>query len=176
MKHAILAIMVWALSLGVAASQDVAPLVHTGVIEASIADVWRAFATSEGMREWVAPHAAIELRLGGARRVNYNAKGRLGDPETIESTVLAYEPLRMLATRVAKPPAGFPFPRAVLQMWSILYLDAIGLRNTRVRVVTLGFDATEESQKMRAFFERGNAAELAKLQKYFAEKPVTKLE
>jgi uncharacterized protein YndB with AHSA1/START domain len=176
MKQAILAIVVWALSFGTAAGQNLAPLVHTGVIEASIADVWRAFATSEGMREWMTPHAEIELRLGGVRRANYNAHGRLGDPDTIESTVLAYEPLRMLATRVAKPPAGFPFPRAVLQMWSVLYLDPIGIRNTRVRVVTLGFDTTEESQKMRAFFERGNAAELAKLQKFFAEKPVTKSE
>ena len=179
MRGAVVAVVVvgWSLmAAGTARAQDVSPLVQTGVIEASIADVWHAWTTSEGLRAWVAPHAEIDLRLGGTMRTNYNAKGRLGDADTIENTVLAYEPLRMLSMRVAKPPAGFPFPNAIQKMWSILYLDPIGIRNTRVRTVTLGFDASEESQKMRAFFQRGNAAELAKLQKYFAEKPVTKLE
>jgi uncharacterized protein YndB with AHSA1/START domain len=176
MRPVIFATVMWSLAAGAAGAQDVSPLVHTGVIEASIADVWRVWTTSDGLREWIAPHAEIDLRLGGFMRTNYNAKGRLGDPGTIENTVLAYEPMRMLAMRVAKPPAGFPFPNAVQKMWSILYLDPIGIRNTRVRAVTLGFDASEESQKMRAFFQRGNTAELAKLQKYFAEKPATKLE
>jgi hypothetical protein len=38
-------------------------------------------------------------------------------------------------------------------------------------VVSLGFGNDEESKNMRAFFDRGNAWTLKKLQEHFASKP-----
>jgi hypothetical protein len=74
-----------------------------------------------------------------------------------------YDPERMLSIKVTKFPEGFPFPNAVRGMWPVIYFEAVSPRTTRVRIVGLGFGDDEESRKMRAFFDRGNAFTLKKL-------------
>lgn len=154
---------------GGAAAQNVSPIVSEGIIEAPLDAVWAAWTTSEGLRSWLAPHAEIDLRVGGVMRTNYSAQGVLGDPQTIENTVLSFDPKTMLSIKVAKTPAGFPFPNAIQQMWTVLYFEETGPRRTQVRVVSLGFRPDEESQKMRAFFDRGNAVTMQQLQRHFSE-------
>ena len=39
------------------------------------------------------------------------ANGTIGDSNTIENTILAYDPLRMLALKASKFPAGFPYTK-----------------------------------------------------------------
>src|SRR5690349_5860849 len=86
-----------------ALAADAEPIVAEAVVDAPIAAVWNAWTTADGLRAWLAPHADIDLRVGGLMRSNYNAQGRLGDEGTIENRVLAYEPQRMLAIQVARP-------------------------------------------------------------------------
>ena len=74
----------------------------------------------------------------------------------------------MLAIQVSKVPAGFPFPNAILRMWTVIYFEPVGADRTRIREVSLGFGPDEESQKMRQFFDRGNSVTLTALQKRFA--------
>ena len=155
---------------GTVNAQDSGPVVHEGFVEAPLERVWGAFTTSDGLRAWLAPHAEIDLRVGGLMRTNYSAQGQLGDPQTIENTVLSFEPGRMLSIRVSRPPSNFPFPNAVLRMWTVVYFEASGPARTKVREVSLGFGADEESQRMRAFFSAGNATTLAQLQRHFAAK------
>ena len=102
-------------------------------------------------------------------RTNYNAQGALGDAQTIENAILSFEPGRLLSIRAVKNPENFPFPVAIREMWTVLYFEPAGDGRTKVRVVGLGFNATEESQKMRAFFERGNATTLEQLRQHFAK-------
>lgn len=104
-------------------------------------------------------------------RTNYSARGSLGDPQTIENTVLSFDPKRMLSIQVSGIPAGFPFPGAIRHMWTVVYLDPVGADRTRVRVVGLGFRPDAESRRMRAFFERGNAVTLQQLQRRFPATP-----
>jgi len=169
MRAASIVLLVVALWGGRVAAQDVSPLVHDAVIAAPAADVWAAFTTGEGLRSWMAPHAEIDLRLGGLMRSNYNAGAPLADAGTISNRILAFEPGRMLALQVADPPRGFPFPTAIQQMWTVLYFEPLDARRTRVRSVALGFGPGEEAQQMRAFFQQGNAATLAQLQKRFMQ-------
>jgi hypothetical protein len=56
-------------------------------------------------------------------------------------------------------------------MWTVLYFEPDGASRTRLRVVGLGFGPDEESQKMRAFFEKGNEFTLKQLQAHFSKKP-----
>ncbi|MCA9296728.1 MAG: SRPBCC domain-containing protein, partial [Phycisphaerales bacterium] len=77
------------------------------VVAGSVGDVWKLFATSDGLRSWVAPLAEVDLRIGGSWRTNYNPDGVLGDDSTIESTILCYEPERMLCLQNTKAPKGF---------------------------------------------------------------------
>lgn len=150
-------------------AQDVSPISHEGIVEASLDRVWSSFTTSEGLRAWLAPHAEIELKVGGLMRTNYNAQGQLGDAGTIDNVILSFEPQRMLSIKVAKPPADFPFPNAVREMWTVLYFSPAGPNRTNVREVTLGFGPDPESQRMRAFFNHGNASTLNQLQRHFSK-------
>lgn len=136
-----------------------------------MAAVWSAFTTGEGLRTWLAPHAEFDLRLGGLMRSNYNPQGQLGDPGTIENRVLAYEPERMLAIQIHRTPQGFPFPNAGPRMWTVISFTAIDTQTTEVRSASQGFDASDESQRMRTFFERGNAYTLQALQRRFDPQP-----
>ena len=158
-----------ALLSGRADAQNTAPIVSETVVAAPVDAVWAAWTTSEGLRSWMAPHVTIDLRVGGLMRANYNAQGTLGDPQTIENIVLSFEPGRMLSIRVVKCPATFPFPNTIGEMWTVLYFEPVAADRTKLRVVGLGFTASEESQRMRAFFERGNATTLEQLRQHFSK-------
>ena len=144
-------------------AQDVSPVVSEGIIDASVETVWDAWTTDEGLRSWLAPHASMDLRIGGLMRTNYDPAGALGDAQTIENTILSFDHGRMLSIKVAKTPAGFPFERAIERMWTVIYFEPFDSEQTRLRVISLGFDTDEESQRMRAFFEQGNAATIEPL-------------
>jgi uncharacterized protein YndB with AHSA1/START domain len=169
MKQVMLAAAVVLVMIGNVRAQDVSPIVLEGIVEAPLDEVWAAWATSEGLRSWMAPHADVDFRIGGLMRANYNATGTLGDGQTIENTILSFEPRRMISIKVAKPPDGFPFPNAIRRMWSVIYFAEAGPARTHVRAVSLGFDVDDESQKMRAFFAQGNDTTLKRLQNRFAK-------
>lgn len=155
----------------VQAAEGGAPLVHEGIVEAELPEVWAAFTTKEGVESWMAPHAEVTLEIGGSMRTVYDPKAKVGDPSTIENTYLCFDPMRMLAFHVTRFPEGFPFPNAVKRMWTVIYFDRAEPGKTRIRIVGLGFTQDEESQKMRKFFEAGNAQTLKELQQRFAPKP-----
>ena len=150
-------------------AQSVAPLVHEGTINAPVEKVWDAWATSEGLRSWLAPHAEIDFRIAGLMRANYNPDGTLGDGQTIENTILSYDPQKMISIRVSKAPDDFPFPGAIFDMWTIIYFDSDGPERTKVRIVANGFSTGEESQAMRAFFDQGNEITLREMQERIGE-------
>ena len=165
----VLALVLAAASLPAVGAEET-PLVHEGIVAASVAEVWGAFTTKEGLESWMVAHSEIELKVGGRMRTHYDPQGKLGDSKTIENTIICYDPRRMLSIKVSKPPEDFPFANAVKTMWTVIYFEADSPQTTRVRIVGLGFGDDEESQKMRAFFDRGNAFTLKKLQERFAPK------
>jgi uncharacterized protein YndB with AHSA1/START domain len=140
------------------------------VIAASVADAWKAYTTKEGLEAWCVAHAEIDVRIGGLMRTHYDPAGKLGDEKTIENEILSFDPGRMLSIKVKKTPAGFPFPKAIKSMWTVLYFEDAGEGKTRVTCRSFGFGADEESQKMRSFFEGGNAHTLAQLKKHLTAK------
>lgn len=142
-------------------------IVTEGVVGAPVTAVWNAWATTAGLKSWLAPHADIDLRIDGIMRANYDPKGTLGDAGTNENKVLAYEPERMFSIKVTKAPEKFPFRSRIGDMWTVLYFQPTLEGKTTVRIVGMGFGKDEESQKMKAFFEQGNAYALAQLQKRF---------
>lgn len=143
-------------------------MISEGLVDAPAEVVWTAWTTDEGLKSWLAPHVSMDLRVGGLMRTNYNVAGVLGDAQTIENAILSFEPQRMLSIKVTKIPEKFPFARAVQDMWTVMYFEPKGESQTKVRIVGLGFGPDEESQRMRAFFERGNADTIEQLRKKFS--------
>ena len=144
-------------------------IVTEGVVAAPVTTVWTAWTTTTGLKSWLAPNVDIDLRLDGLMRTNYDPKGSLGDPGTIENRVLSFEPEKMLSIRVAKAPDKFPFRTKIGEMWTVLYFEPTSDGKTLLRIVELGFGSDEESQRMKDYFKRGNAFTLSQLQKRFAQ-------
>jgi uncharacterized protein YndB with AHSA1/START domain len=138
-----------------------------GIVDAPVAAVWNAWTTGEGLASWLAPQADIELRVDGRMRVIADARGSLDGPAAIENRVLSFEPQRMLSIRVSRAPSDFPFRSRVGEMWTVLSFAATADGRTLLRIVGLGFAADEEAQRMRRFFQAGNAHTLLQLQKRF---------
>jgi len=138
-----------------AAAWAVEPQVTEGFVNAPVAEVWRIFTTSEGYLATGAAQADVRLAMGGEIRSHYDAKGTLGDAETIVNEILAYEPERMLAIRIKQAPASFPHRDAVAGTWTVIYFAPAG-EMTQVRIVGLGYNDSPASQAMRKFFAEGN--------------------
>jgi uncharacterized protein YndB with AHSA1/START domain len=143
------------------------PLVHEAIIHAPVQEVWRLFTTAEGMQSWMVARADIDLRIGGLMSTRYAGDGPLGDDKTIVNRILSFEPERMLSIQVTRPPADFRWKNAVKSMWTVMYFRPMEPGTTSVRIVGLGFDSSEESRQMRAFFAEGNAWTLEQLRKRF---------
>ncbi len=165
----LLTITLWSLP-NASRAQDEKPLVHEGIVNAPLDQVWAAFTTKTGLESWMVAHAEIDLKIGGKMKARYDPKGAVDDSKAIENTILSYEPIRMFSFKVTKAPQGFPFPNAITNMWTVVYFEPQNGKATRVRGVSLGFGDDEESRKMREFFNRGNAITLERLQKRFAAK------
>jgi len=141
-----------------------------GIIDAPLDAVWNAFATKEGQEAWNVAHAEIDLKIGGKMLTHYNPSGKIGDPNTIENVILAFEPKKMLTIKVGNPPEKFPFKEAIKHVWHVVYFEEVGPQRTRMRVVGLGYSADDESKQLRAFFEKGNGYTLKKLQEHLEKK------
>jgi uncharacterized protein YndB with AHSA1/START domain len=114
--------------------------------------------------------ASVDLRVGGRILSHYDAAGRLGDDGTIENTILAFEPERMLALKATKAPKRFPFPPEVMERtWSVLAFTDLGDGRTRLSLRGHGYGTDEASRNMRAFFEKGNAWTLQHLAAHLAK-------
>jgi len=152
---------------GPKADEDLTRVVVEGDVAAPAEEVWTAFVTKEGMESWNVAYAEVDLQIGGTLRTHYDPKGKLGDAKTIEQTILAYDPGRMLAIRVSKAPEGFLHPEVFAKVWTVVYIDPAGASKPRVRVATQGFGTDEASQAVRKHFVWGNDVTLKKLQKRF---------
>lgn len=151
-------------------AQDDQRVVDEFEIDASVDDVWKAFTTNEGVQSWVAPLADVDLRIGGKWRANYNEDGKLGDESTIENTILCFDPKRMISLKATGFPEGFQFAEAAKETWSIFYFSELPDQRTKITIVGLGYNDSEQSQKMRAFFKPANQYSMSQLKAALTQK------
>ena len=151
---------------GAAHAADEPSFVNEGVIPAPVDEVWKVFATSEGYKALGPALAEVDLRVGGAIRSRYRADGVLGDAETIENVIVDYRAPVMMAIRIQKPPASFPFKEAWKSTWTVLTLTPTE-DGTHLRAASYGYGTDEESVAMRRFFEAGNQQTIDTLRRHF---------
>jgi uncharacterized protein YndB with AHSA1/START domain len=148
-------------------AQSAPSFVNEGTINASLAAVWNVWTTGEGYKLLGVALADVDLRVGGLIRSRYSAAGVLGDDETIENRILAFEPQRMIAIRIERTPKSFPFKDAWKKTWTVVTLTDLGGSRTHIRIASMGYGTDAESMAMRKFFEAGNAETIETLQKHF---------
>lgn len=138
---------------------------HEAMVEAPIAEVWKAISTAEGWKGWAVP---VAWQQGDILETSYSADARPGDASTIRQHILVRVPERMMVFRTVKAPARFPDFETYAKVTSIFELEPVGPRRTRVRLTGAGYAASDAGRRLRTFFEGGNRSSLEALQRSFA--------
>lgn len=162
--------LVCAMSLGGAAPAQTAERTQSceAIIDAPVERVWAALTTEAGIEAWMVPVTSIDLRIGGQWRTSYNPSSNLHDDDTIIHTILAYEPMRMIALKTTPPPSagdlfgGVDFSR----LWGVYRLEPVDAGSTRITVTGLGYGQGEAWDRVYRFFEANNPLVLNELARY----------
>jgi uncharacterized protein YndB with AHSA1/START domain len=144
---------------------------HEAVVEAPLDTVWRTLTTTDGLRSFLAPVVAIDLRVGGRWEASYNSTRQLGDSANIVNEVVTYLPPEMLTVRVIHTPPSFLHPDVAKSLWTVYQLQSVTERQTRVVVSMVGWKAGPDWDAVYRFFDRGNAFAMAELQRRFTNGP-----
>jgi uncharacterized protein YndB with AHSA1/START domain len=129
------------------------------------------FSTADGFTKLGVAKADMDFRPGGLIRSTYDPAQPLDGEGAIQTEIVAFEPMRVLVTRIHRPPKGFPFADAWRQVWTVISLADLGEGRTSVRVAMVGYGPDSESQAMREFFRTGNEWVIGKLQSAYAATP-----
>jgi uncharacterized protein YndB with AHSA1/START domain len=137
------------------------------VIEVSVpaprVEVWKAFATSEGLSTWLTPGAVVDLRPGGEWTAHFPG-GKTGG-----GTILSFVPEQEMVLS-AMAPERFPTVRAE-RMKARFQFESKG-DFTVVRLTQTGWKTGPEWDRAYEYLTAGNAALLATLHRRFASGPL----
>jgi uncharacterized protein YndB with AHSA1/START domain len=145
------------------------PIEAEVTIAAPLDDIWRAWATSEGITAFFAPQADIDLRIGGQYELYFAPDAPAGQRGSDGCSVLSYEMQRMLAFSWNAPPQ-FPNVRDY-HTWVVLEFDQLEAggdadekseQQVRVRLTHLGFaelqiahpEHVADFERTRSYFAR----------------------
>ncbi len=131
-------------------------------IPANRADVWKAFATSEGLSTWLTPGAVVDLRKGGEWTAHFPG-GKTGG-----GTIVSFVPEQEV-TMLAMAPEQFPTVRAERTTAKFQFIASGDA--TVVRLTQTGWKTGEEWDKAYAYLADGNAQLLAALRQRFVNGP-----
>lgn len=143
-------------------------------IPGSIADVWRAWTTSEGIRAFLETPATVELRPAGKFEILFQPDSPEGQRGSEGCTVLSYLDKRMLSFTWNAPPLFPDVRNGPHKTIVVLEFFPTGAKSTRVVLTHHGWpDAahtTEQWDKAYEYFEKAWPNVLTALNEYFFKK------
>ena len=143
-------------------------LQKTIVVQASRAAVWQAFTDADSYRQWAAPVAFIDLRLGGTIEVSYDPEDKAGDPNNVKAEILSYLPGEMISFRNVQA-VVVPHAEIYHQLAIVLTLKDVGGGRTEVSLADVGFGTAPGTDELYGFFDAHNPEYLEEM-KAFVEK------
>ena len=139
-------------------------------VAAPVAEVWRAWTTSEGATTFFGPQANIELAVGGAYEILFDPELPKGQRGAEGLKVLSYLPEEMLSFEWSAPPE-FPEERKRLT-FVVVQFAALGPSRTRVTLRHLGWPEGGKWPQVMAYFERAWGIVASRLEQRFARGPI----
>jgi len=140
------------------------------LVAAPIADVWKAWTTTEGVKSFFAPDANVEARSGGPFEIYMNPYAEPGLKGADDMRFLALQSPTMLSFTWNAPPSQ-PEIRAQRTV-VIVRLRAVDERQTEVTLHHLGWGEGEKWDATYGYFDRAWGNVVANLRKRFAEGPI----
>jgi uncharacterized protein YndB with AHSA1/START domain len=122
------------------------------VVDASVADAWRAWTTEKGIKSFFAPECRIELRVDGSFEMIFLPEGEPGQRGGEGVRFLAIQPEKMLSFTWNAPP-HLPKARGQWTHVVIRFSEVDGDR-TRVTLRHDGWGEGGEWDEAFAYFER----------------------
>src|SRR3984885_1833917 len=132
-------------------------------VPAPLAEVWKAFTTSEGLSTWLTPGAVVDLREGGEWTAHFPGGSTGG------GTILSFVPEKELVVS-ALAPDKFPAVRAARTRAQFNFEARGG--STLVRLTQTGWKEGDEWVKAYEYLTVGNAQLLATLHHRFVSGPI----
>jgi uncharacterized protein YndB with AHSA1/START domain len=158
------------LATACAAAQALAPdIVVTKVVNAPVADVWKAWTTAEGIESFFAPKAAkVEPWPGGAFELWFGVNLPEGTRGSEGCKVHSVKPMEQFVFEWNAPPT-IPTIRGLR---TLVYLDFRPLPDNRTEVTlrNFGYGDGEDWAKSKAYFAAAWPAVLGSLEKRFMPK------
>ena len=155
---------------GGAAAQALAPdIVVVKTINAPVADVWKAWTTTDGIESFFAPKAAkVEPWVGGAFELWFGVDQPEGSRGSENCKFHSVKPMEQLVFEWNAPPT---IP-AIRPLRTLVYLDFKPLpdNKTEVTLRNFGYGVGDEWDKTKAYFARAWPAVMANLEKRFQPK------
>ena len=139
-------------------------------VPAPVDRVWRAWTTVEGIREWFARDAVVELEALGTFEVLFMPENPPGQRGAEHNLFLAVQPLRFLSFTWDAPPSN---PEARRQRTSVaLRFQPLGPNETRVWFEQTGWGDGGSWDRAFDYFTQAWAGVLAQLRYRFTNGPL----
>jgi len=172
----------FALSAGVRASAEDVLTIHLvtashervlrieSLVPASPGEVWKAFATEEGLKKWVAPVVALDLRIGGSLSTHYDPKASIGSPGTIRLGIVNYLEGQLMTYKINLTSSFSAKLRAEDQnLQEVIQIAPWTNGTTKVISSMVGWGTGKDWDDTYDFFAKGNAWTYRQLVKCFAK-------
>jgi len=141
-------------------------ITHTIEVDASPMVAWDAITTRDGLSTWLGQVDSVDLRFGGAFQIGS------GDNATFER-IIAYDPQRVLMTRLDVPPALEATMGPVERTWIVTRIEAGADGRTQITRSMLGWGSGPEWKPARMFFEATLAQQVRDLGRALGQRTVT---
>jgi uncharacterized protein YndB with AHSA1/START domain len=122
------------------------------VVNASLKEVWDAWASSESAKAFFAPKANIQLSIGGAYELFFDLDAPAGSQGGEGLKVLSYLPMEMLSFEWNAPPQ-FPEVRGGPRTWVVVQFSVCDQERVSVRLTHLGWRDGAEWEKVYQYFQ-----------------------
>jgi uncharacterized protein YndB with AHSA1/START domain len=128
------------------------PLRFRSIIPASVAEVWQAWTTEEGIRSFFSPECKIELRPGGAYEMYFDLDAPDGLKGSEGCVLLAIEPFSMLSFTWNAPPE---IPLIRIQRTHVtIYFESVSTSQTYITLKHDGWGTGADWFSARNYFKR----------------------
>jgi uncharacterized protein YndB with AHSA1/START domain len=139
-------------------------------VKAPVAEVWKAWSTSEGVQSFFAPEAVVEARPEGAFDVRFNPYAPPGMRGADGMRVLGVQEQRMISFTWNAPP-HLPEARAQ-RTFVVVRMNPLSSAQTRVSLTHTGWGDGGQWDQARDYFDKAWDTVLGNLRKRFVEGPV----
>lgn len=126
----------------------------TITVPAPVKKVWKTWTTTEGVKSFFAPGAAVELKVGGKFEIYFDLSAPEGERGSEGCRILAYDLERLLMFSWNAPPQYANVRNGAHKTWVILEFHAPEAESTEITLTHLGWKEGEEWSQVYQYFDK----------------------